>query len=89
MRSLKVAPILRRGPRGSVPELAPTGNGAYLIHHKRKWMRGIRWLIVMDRAKAPAADAARCAHGFQPGPVLAAQGPVGIAGVGHRGAFLQ
>lgn len=52
-------------------------------------MRGIRWFIVMDRAKASAADSARRAHGFQPGPVLPAQGSVGIPGVGHRGAFLS
>lgn len=52
-------------------------------------MRGIRWFIVMDWSKAPAADPARRAHGFQPCPVLSAQGTVGIPGVGHRGAFLQ
>lgn len=52
-------------------------------------MRGIRWFIVMDRAKASAADSARRAHGFQPGPVLPAQGSVGIPGVSHRGAFLS
>ena len=47
-------------------------------------MRGIGWFIVMDRAKAPAADSARRAHGFQSGPVLPAQGTVGIPGIGHE-----
>lgn len=50
-------------------------------------MRGIRWFIVMDRAKASAADSARRAHGFQPGPVLPAQGSVGIPGVSHEGCL--
>ena len=51
-------------------------------------MRGIGRFIVMDRAKASAADPARCSHGFQPGPMLPAQGSVGIPGVGHCGLLL-
>ena len=89
MRSLQIVPIFSRSSWGSVPELAPAGNGAYLIHHKAERVRRIGWFVVMDRAKASAADSARRAHGFQPGPVLSAQGSVGIPGVSHRGAFLS
>lgn len=51
-------------------------------------MRGIRWLLVMDRPQPAVADAARSAHRPQPGAVLAAQGPVCIPGIAGR-SFLH
>ena len=51
-------------------------------------MRGIGRFIVMNRPQPAMADAARSAHGPQPGAVLAAQGPVGIPGIAGR-SFLH
>ena len=46
-------------------------------------MLRVAWLIIVYRAEASAAYAARCGHGFESGPVLAPQGAVLMSGVCH------
>ena len=88
MCRLQVAPILGRSAGRSIPELPPLRHRFDLINHKGQRMRGIGRFIVMNRPQPAMADAARSAHGPQPGAVLAAQGPVGIPGIAGR-SFLH
>lgn len=88
MRRLQVAPILGRSAGRGISELPPLRHRFDLINDKGQRMRGIRWLLVMDRPQPAMADATLSAHRPQPGAVLAAQGPVGIPGIAGR-SFLH
>lgn len=50
-------------------------------------MLGVRGFVVVDWSELSFTDAAGTFHRPEPGPVFAAQGTVGVAGIGHRGPF--
>ena len=85
MSSLKIVPVLRRCLLGRIAELPPPADRAYLVNHEGQRIPGVRRLVVVDRSQPAAADTAGRSHGFESGPMFAAQIAVLISWIACHG----